>query len=97
MPPVVRLGDVCTGHGCWPSRPNVQGCGSVFANGIPVHCVGHGWALHCFMCGARECHAAVLASGSPNVFAEGRAVGRIGDAVSCGSACASGSPNVICN
>lgn len=97
MPPVVRLGDICTGHGCWPSRPNVQGCGSVFANGIPVHCVGHGWALHCFMCGARECHAAVLGGGSPNVFAEGRAVGRIGDPVSCGSACASGSPNVICN
>jgi uncharacterized Zn-binding protein involved in type VI secretion len=49
------------------------------------------------MCGARECHAAVLGGGSPNVFAEGRAVGRIGDPVSCGSACASGSPNVICN
>jgi uncharacterized Zn-binding protein involved in type VI secretion len=93
MPPVVRLGDICTGHGCYPRRENIEGSNSVFANDIPFHCVGHAWAVHC----CQSCHAGVLAAGSPNVFAEDKSVGRVGDAISCGSDCAEGSNNVICN
>lgn len=92
MPAAHRLGDVCTGHGCWPSRPNVQASGDVFVNGVGWHRVGDAWAVHC--CGP-SCHGGVLAAGSSTVFVNGLSAARIGDPVSCGSACATGSSNVF--
>jgi uncharacterized Zn-binding protein involved in type VI secretion len=62
-------------------------------NGIAVHRVGDAWATHC--CGP-ACHASVLSEGSASVFAEGQAVGRIGDPVACGSAATAGSAGVYC-
>ena len=89
MPPVTLLGHVCTGHGCWPPRANVEGDAAFRINGKPVHCHGHAWAAH--TCPAiPETHAGVLAAGSAHFRINGRAVGRIGDPVSCGSAAASG-------
>ena len=41
--------------------------------------------------------ATALVTGSPNVFANNQAVGRIGDAYSCGITVNAGSPNVIAN
>lgn len=96
MPPVVRLGDIDTGHGCWPPRPNAQGSPNVFANGIPAHRLGDAWSVHCCPT-IPECHASNLAGASPNVFVNGIPWGRIGDAVACGSSCAQGSPNVFAN
>lgn len=93
MAAVTRLGDLCTGHGCFPPRPSIQASPDVFANMIPVHRQGDKWAVHC--CAA--CHGAVLAQGSFNVFVNNKQVGRIGDPVSCGSAVAAGSPNVFAN
>lgn len=94
MPAITRLGDVCTGHGCWPSRPSSGASATVFADGIAVHRLGDGWAPH--TCPSiPETHAGALASGSPTVFADGVAVGRIGDAVSCGSSVATGSGTVF--
>lgn len=93
MPAAVRKGDVCTGHQCYPSRPNVAGSPNVFVNGIPSHRQGDGWSVHCCI----YCHGGNAASGSPNVFVNGRPKCRIGDAVSCGSRMASGSPNVFVN
>tara|TARA_Y100000590_G_scaffold467502_1_gene646598 strand:+ start:3923 stop:4207 length:285 start_codon:yes stop_codon:yes gene_type:complete len=94
MPLVARLGDTCTGHGCWPSRPNVSASPNVFADGIPVHRVGDAWGTHCCLA---LCHSSVLATGSPNVFANNIQVGRIGDAVACGSTVATGSATVWAN
>jgi uncharacterized Zn-binding protein involved in type VI secretion len=94
MPQVVRKGDICTGHGCFPSRANIQGSSNVFINGIPVHRVGDAWPVHC--CDS-SCHPGVLAQGSPNVFVNGKQLGRVGDSINCGSKCASGSNNVFCN
>jgi len=37
---VVRLGDVCSGHGCWPSRACIEASSDVLINGIPAHRVG---------------------------------------------------------
>lgn len=91
MPAAVRLGDTCTGHGCFPSRANVAASPDVFLNGLGWHRVGDAWASHC--CGP-DCHGGALAAGSATVFVNGRAAGRIGDPVSCGSSCATGSPNV---
>lgn len=92
MPAVARLGDKCTGHGCFPPRVSTAGSGDVFFNGIPAHRVGDAWETHC--CGP-ACHAGALAAGSPTVFVNGKPLGRIGDSVDCGSAVASGSPNVF--
>lgn len=91
MPAVVRLGDICTGHGCFPPRPNVQASGDVFVNGIGAHRRGDAWGVHC--CGI--CHGSVLAVGSSTVFVNGQQLARIGDAVACGSAAAQGSPTVF--
>jgi len=88
-----RLGDLCTGHGCWPPRANSQASGTVFINGRGAHRVADAWLPH--TCPTiPETHSSVLAQGSPTVFVEGRALGRIGDAVACGSAVATGSPDV---
>lgn len=94
MPSCVRLGDLCTGHGCFGGRPNSSASGNVFYNSLGAHRVGDGWIVHC--CGP-VCHGSVQASGSPNVFVNGIPQARIGDAVACGSANATGSPNVFAN
>ncbi|KAF0113227.1 MAG: PAAR repeat-containing protein [Rhodospirillaceae bacterium] len=94
MPAVTRVGDVCSGHGCWPSRPSVEGSPNVFINGLPVVRQGDAFAPHTCP-DIPETHGGVLAGGSPTVFVNGRPVGRIGDAVSCGGAVAAGSPNVF--
>lgn len=93
MPAVTRLGDRCTGHGCWPPRHSTSAAASVFVNGIAVHRVGDDWAPHgCSVCPP---HASVLSEGSSTVFAEGKGVGRVGDPVACGSRVAQGSLNVF--
>lgn len=93
MPPVTRLGDVCTGHGCFPPRPSISASSNVFANGIPVLRVGDAYAPHgCISCST---HPGNLSSGSSTVYVNGIPVGRVGDSVTCGSSVASGSPDVI--
>lgn len=92
MPPVTRLGDVCTGHACFPPRGNSGASPNVFTNNIKTHRRTDPWPVHC--CGS-SCHASVLAKGSSNVFANYLDVCRIGDPVACGSAVAQGSPNVF--
>lgn len=93
MPGVARLGDVCSGHGCFPSRANVQASATVFVNGRGWHCVGDAWASHgCAVCAP---HGGTLATGSATVFVGGQAAGRLGDAVSCGSTVATASQDVF--
>ncbi|GHV35150.1 hypothetical protein FACS1894187_07250 [Synergistales bacterium] len=95
MPPVHRLGDIDTGHGCWPPRPNVQGSPNVTVNSLSWHRQTDAWAPH--TCPPiPETHASVLAFGSPTVTVNGLQAGRIGDPVACGSVAATGSPNVTC-
>jgi len=90
----VRLGDLCSGHGCYPPRPNVQASADVIVNGGGWHRLGDGWASH----GCSKCppHGGSAASGSPTVFVNGRPACRIGDAVSCGSSMVQGSGDVFC-
>ena len=93
MPSAVRLSDVCSGHGCFPSRPNVQASPDVIINGRGSHRLTDKWAVHCCLL----CHASQAASGSPNVIVNNLNKCRIGDAVACGSTMVQGSPNVIVN
>jgi len=92
MPAAVRLGDECTGHGCFPSRVNDQGSPNVFINGKPAHRQGDHWVTHCC---AIPCHDSTASGGSSSVFVNGKPKVRIGDEVACGSAAAQGSPNVF--
>jgi uncharacterized Zn-binding protein involved in type VI secretion len=94
MPAVSRLGDQCSGHGCWPPRPSSGASADVFINGIAAHRQGDAWAPH--TCPSiPNTHASTLAAGSASVFANGKQLARIGDPVACGSAVAQGSANVF--
>lgn len=92
MPAAHRLGDICTGHGCFPPRSNAGASPDVLVNGIPLHRQTDPWETHC--CGP-PCHAGSLAAGSSTVFANNLQAARIGDPVDCGSAAATGSPDVF--
>ena len=92
MPAVVRLGDECTGHGCYPPRVNDQASTNTFVNGRGIHREGDHWVTHC--CGP-SCHDSNLASGSSTVFINGKPAARIGDPIECGSVAAQGSSNVF--
>lgn len=87
-----RLGDICTGHGCWPPRPNIQASEDVYVNSIGSHRQSDAWATHC--CGD-SCHNSISAVGSSSVYVNGLQMCRIGDQVKCGSVIAQGSPNVF--
>jgi len=96
MPGVVRLTDICSGHGCWPSRGNVSASTDVFVNSLGAHRVGDGWAAH--TCPPiPETHSSSQATGSPTVFVNGVALARIGDSIACGSSNATGSEDVYAN
>jgi len=94
MPAVARLGDREATH-CSPPR-RAGHVNSVFANGIPLSCAGHMNTVHLKPCGRFCCpHTAPLSGGSPNVFAEGLNLGRVGDPT-C-TVVIQGSPNVFAN
>ena len=92
MTAATRLGDICTGHGCFPPRANDEASDNVFINGIGAHRKGDHWVTHCCTI---ICHDGVAAEGSSTVFINGKAAVRIGDMISCGSASAEGSSSVF--
>ena len=92
MAAISRLGDYCTGHGCWPPRVGVSASPNVFVNGIKAHRIADPWNSHC--CPVDGCHPGVVASGSGTVFINGKNAARIGDQIDCGSLIAEGSPTV---
>lgn len=88
-----RLGDICSGHGCFPPRTGASAASTVFINGIPAHKMGDMWQTHC--CPGAGCHPGSVAGGSGSVTIEGTAAARIGDSIDCGSVIAQGSSNVF--
>jgi uncharacterized Zn-binding protein involved in type VI secretion len=101
MPAVARDGDpTTTGHSCDGSTtvtgPTGAGA-SVFANGIPIECVGNPTAAHTIKSGKRCVpHGAAINAGSGNVFVGNIAVARVGDSTD-GGAITAGSPDVFAN
>jgi uncharacterized Zn-binding protein involved in type VI secretion len=97
--PVTRLGDKTTGHGPYKPRPATGASPDVFANGIAINRVDDGWAPH----GSSPAYngdphpgegSHTTSAGSGTVFANGKAIARIGDPVE-GDTIAAGSPNVF--
>jgi len=99
MPGVVRVGDtLTTGHIC-AATTTLGGAAqsTVSANGVLAAVVGAPTVAHPFP-PAPACvpHVAAFNAGSPNVFINGIAVGRIGDSADAG-AMISGSGTIIIN
>lgn len=96
MPAVVRLGDVSTGHGCFPPTNLVTTAATKsYINGILVGLQDEASQFSAHACG-NTTHQQVtryISSGSLKSFIEGKPVARIGDNISCGDACAQGSHN----
>lgn len=93
MAAITRKGDSCSGHGLFPPRSSTSGSPDVWANGVAVHRQGDSWAIHCDP--DMACHGGSLVGGSSTVFVNGKAIGRIGDPIDCGSSVASGSSDVF--
>jgi uncharacterized Zn-binding protein involved in type VI secretion len=101
MPAVARDGDpTTTGHGCdgTTTVTGPTGAGAhVYANNIPVECVGNPTVVHAY--GGLNCsskHAAAINAGSGNVFVGNIAIARVGDSTD-GGAITAGSPTVFAN
>lgn len=91
MPPAMRLYDLCYGHGTCPSRENDEASPNVFINRLGAHRLNDHWTVHCN-------HDSYAATGSPNVFVNGRNLCRKFDMVACGSPMgATHSPDVFVN
>lgn len=90
MPGVVRLGDICSGHGNCPPRPNNLASTNVFVNGLGVHRLSDTWDVHCD-------HTGITVEASTNVFVNGLGVARQGDTIDCGSVCDECSSDVFVN
>ena len=94
MAAVSRLGDVSTGHGCFPPTTCTGANSSkTYINGILVQVLGSSYAPH--TCGPDTHSGIVSSSGSSNTFIEGFAAVRIGDALNCGDAVATGSSDTF--
>jgi len=101
MAAIARQGDpTSTGHGCTGTTTITGPTGAaakVFANGIPIECVGNPTVVHSY--GGKNCsasHAAAINAGSSNVFVGGVGVARVSDSTD-GGAILSGSGNVFAN
>ncbi|MCS7316818.1 MAG: PAAR domain-containing protein [Candidatus Dojkabacteria bacterium] len=90
---IVRQNDICTGHGCFPPRPNASWSNNVFVNGLGIHRKTDRWRIHC----CRSCHDGQTTAGSQKAFSNGLEIARKNDQISCGSKCMTHSENVFCN
>jgi|TARA_B110001454_G_scaffold171094_1_gene161718 uncharacterized Zn-binding protein involved in type VI secretion len=101
MTAVVRIGDsLSTGHGCASTttiESSNQSTTNVYANSILIDIVGAPTVSHPFPpdppCAP---HTSQLNAGSPSVFINSIAVGRIGDSADAG-VMTTGSPDVYAN
>lgn len=91
--PATRVGDMQSGHGCFPPTNAIKGTSNVFINGKPAMIVGGQYVTHC--CPLPGCHPVILGSGSGTVSINGAPAGRIGDKIACGGSVITGSSNVF--
>lgn len=98
MPAISRLGDMSTGHGCFPPTALVATpVSKTFFNGILSSVVNSACQHATHVCGV-VVHAGdtrAPSSGASKTFIEGNPAARIGDNIACGDAIAEGSPNTF--
>lgn len=92
MPGIIKLGDFCSGHGCFPPRIGVTVSPNVFATTIPLHRFSDALTSHC--CPDNGCHSGIYI-GSHTVFSNALPLQIDNDPISCGSKCVSTTSTVI--
>ena len=96
MPAVSRLGDMSTGHGCFPPTDMVlTPVTKTFFNGIISGVKDSACQFTTHSCGIVTHPQAerFVSSGAAKTFIEGIAAARIGDDIACGDTIAEGSTN----
>ena len=93
MPPVSRLTDIASGHGCFPDSDVIQGSPNAIYNNLPVFRVTDAVRIHCCV----SCHGRKGASGSPNTIFNNLSVMRLFDPIDCGGFMVTGSSDTIVN
>jgi uncharacterized Zn-binding protein involved in type VI secretion len=89
MPAQCRLGDMSTGHGCFPPTAINGGvAGKTTVEGDPAAMVGSTHPDH--SCGNSVHSGRKINSGSGKTTIEGKAAARIGDSINCGDAMGQG-------
>ena len=91
--PAGRVGDMQSGHGCYPPTNAIRGTPRVKINGRPALNIGSQYQPHC--CPKPGCHPVTQVSGSCTVTVGGAPASRIGDSCGCGGKTISGSGNVL--
>lgn len=77
MPGVVRITDLCSGHGPCSPRPNMTSSMDTFVNNLGVERFGDVRTVHCLHTGTNV--------GIHDVYVNNRMIQTCGDPVSCGS------------
>ncbi|MCE0559155.1 PAAR domain-containing protein [Motilimonas sp. E26] len=97
MPKAARLTDSCSGHGCFPATPIIEGSSDVTINGKPAARKGDAVLLHACPCPKMPhgIHKRSIAAGSSNVSINGQPAARVDDKIACGGAVAAGSGDVF--
>ena len=96
MPAISRIGDMSTGHGCFPPTALVSTpVSKTFFNGILASVVNSACQHAPHTCGITTHAGSTRApsSGASKTFIEGFKAARIGDDIVCGDAIAEGSTN----
>lgn len=91
--PACRLGDIHSGHGCFPPTKAIMGSSNVVINGKPALRVGDQFVPH--GCPLVPPHPVVAGKGSTTVFTNGKSAMRVGDKTACGCTMIVGSGNVL--
>lgn len=91
MPFAARIGDMGSGHGCFPPHMIITGNPKVIIQGMPAATITDMLLPHA--CGPLV-HPGNIAAGSSKVLISNKPAARIGDMVSCGSIIMTGSSKV---
>lgn len=92
MPKAARMGDIGSGHGCFPPTSITAGSPNVSIEGSPAARLGDSLAPH--DCGNCASHGRAIAVGSGSVSINGKPAARVSDAIDCGGVIVSGAGTV---
>jgi uncharacterized Zn-binding protein involved in type VI secretion len=91
MPAASRLGDLSTGHGCFPPTAiTTDVCSKTTIEGPKAAHVGSKHATHACPPVVHPTSARPITSGAPKTTIEGSPAARIGDPIGCGDAVGQG-------
>ncbi len=90
MSGIARLGDVCTGHDGFPSRPIITASQNSTLNGRGLARQGDLLDYHSHN---SKIHNGYILTGSASMTVNGQSVARVGDLVSCGGSILTGAKN----